>query len=114
MKDSAEKAINELATKLAKNLFSISFKAGTETRDAAKEILSYPEINFKSERFIVVVGAGASKHANKNIPLGKEAIEKLKKDYNIESTSVNKNGFQEIEKLFQDEIKELSQVYRLV
>jgi hypothetical protein len=113
MKESSEKAISDLATKLARNLFSISFKAGTEIRNAAKEILAFPEINFKPERFIVVVGAGSSKHANKNIPLGQEAIKKLKKDYNIESISENKTVFQEIEKLFQDEIEELSQVYRL-
>ncbi len=108
-----ENAIDDLATKLARNLVSISFKAGVETRNAAKEILALQKINFKPERFIVVVGAGSSKHANKQIPLGQEAIKKLKKDYNLDSTVENKIGFQGIRKLFKDEIEELSQVYRL-
>ena len=113
MKLLKEKAIDDLATKLAINLVSISFKAGVETRNAAKEILALQNINFNPERFIVVVGAGSSKHANKQIPLGKEAIAKLIKDYNLDSSIKNNIGDQEIRKLFKDEIEELSQVYRL-
>lgn len=113
-KTKKDRLIDTLATKLARNLISISF-SDPDSTEAASVVLNNPNERNGSERFIVVIGAGASKHANEAIPLGREAIDILKGNYNIGSANgkQKKNWNKELNKLYNNEIEELSQVYRL-
>ena len=72
----------KLAKKVAKNLVSISFTENSTNSEFAT-ILEESGPPFKSERFIVVIGAGTSHNAIKNIPLGYCASKKLKTYFNL-------------------------------
>ncbi len=129
--------IMELSEKLARNLVSISFKDNHIS--AAQEILIGANSNIPDlERFIVVIGTGTSKHAHQHVPLGKDASHELKKKFldgelEVPFETLERQGLNEkeqqiyadgikigrekakiiIKKLFEDELDELSQVYKL-
>ena len=105
--------LNELATKLSINLANSSLidlmeknqENGILANEVIKDIFVDEEIvqlsRHTQERFIVIVGAGASYNASQHIPLGKIAAETLK------------DCFENISDLVDNEIDKLSTVYRL-
>jgi predicted transcriptional regulator len=103
------KYLTDLTLKLASNLISIAFD-DEQKENAFEKILDLSKIESsiakksykRKERFIVIIGAGASFNANNNIPLGEKGAEKLLEQQN-----------EEIKKLIEREIIKLSQVYRL-
>ncbi len=98
-------ALENLAFCLVKNHIHTSIQEELNQEDFLKilkpeKLPENPDIE-TVERVVVVVGAGASKNANENLPLGREAAELLK------------NKFQDTKDLIDEEIEKLSRVYRL-
>ena len=98
------RSVKDVARGMALNLVNVSL-GNLVTKEVIEEINTYdnalnngPIVN---QRFIVVVGAGASYNASKSLPLGRSAGEVLK------------NKFPGLSELIEDELVRLENVYKL-
>ncbi len=105
------KEFHDLARKIALNLIHVSIDS-KEVENAIKETMNskvgkceYKDAEYRPERFVVVVGAGASHDAFNGIPLGKSGAELLKKELT--------KGNQDIIDMIDDELVRLETVYKL-
>jgi SIR2-like domain len=111
MAQNRREAFQQLARKLALNLIHVSIDekevpdAIAETMNSEVNGIPFKDQKYRPERFVVVVGAGASYDANQNIPLAQEAMIQLKE--------ILTENDDKILTLFDDELQRLETVYKL-
>jgi hypothetical protein len=102
---------HNLARKIALNLIHVSIDEA-EVEDAVKMMMEmdldgrkFDDARYSPERFVVVVGAGASYNANKNIFLAEDAKKRIREVLIGDNT--------DIDNLIENELDRLETVYKL-